>query len=231
LATGRPRLIARAWSEPDLSSGTLGAVIRTELTIQIETGRKDFGRIENGGIENGRIENSGVGGFSPDPSGRRTIGWDGPIVEMLLTALVGDGSTAFVIVAESPSIDWNDLPALAAVPGPDDRTNPAAPPGPNPMDGTASPTPPGTIGTAGAPAVGSGPGDGSDRLGPVVTGERTLGERMLASPGIRSVGGRPAIGPRKVLMVLMPRPSEGIAAPKISPQATPRGDSTPEEPS
>lgn len=184
LAPGRPRLIARAWAEPDLSSGRLAAVMRTELTIQ--------------------IEDAGSGAFSADFSGPRTIASDGPIMASLLTALVSDGSTAFVIVAESPSIDWDELPALAASPGPpgpDSRAETDPPPGPTaPAPGSAE-----QPGASDAPAVPTGPFPDAGLFGPVATGERTLGERMLASPGIRSVDGRPAVGPRKVLLVLMPR--------------------------
>lgn len=211
---GRPRLIARAWAEPDLSSGTLNAVLRTELTIQ--------------------IENAGLGSFSPDLSGPRTIATDGPILERLLTALISDGSTAFVIVAESPAVDWDELPPLPTPPAPGERLDPDAPPGPNPP-AVEPGGPAATPATDPTPGAAPGPAGGPGAFGPVITGERTLGERMLASPGVRSIDGRPAIGPRKVLLVLMPRLPDADAGREplssIQQPTSPRAAGVREEPS
>ena len=62
--------------------------------------------------------------------------------------------------------------------------------------------------------------------GPAGPRARTLGEWMLASPGTPARDGRNAVGPRKVLMVLVPRLT---AAPAQAPPA-PRGQEPTPEP-
>lgn len=190
LEPGRPRLIVRSWIEPDLSSGHATDVVRTELAIQIESARRP--------------------GLLTDSTPGRSIADAGDIIDELIASVVSDGRLAFVIVAESPDIDWSALPeppppvtqstpsvepgtAVGPAPGADPPQNP--PPKPAPGDPQApAPTQPGPDGAQ--PGV---------PYGPATPRSRTLGEWMLSSPGIPARDGRRPIGPRKVLMVLVPR--------------------------
>lgn len=177
LPAGRPRLIARSWIEPDLSRGEPIDVVRTELGIQVETGERRLPRL----------------GTEP---GVATISDDGPVPESLLTGFVGDGSRVLVIVGEDPAVDWSELPE----------------PTPAPASGLGSQGGPGPTGEAGVrPASEVSPTPepsraGGEALGPVPPRERTLGERMLSAPGQPPRDGRPGVGPRKVLVVVVPRP-------------------------
>lgn len=178
LEPGRPRLIVRSWIEPDLSSGLAIEVVRTELAIQIESERR--------------------AGLLTELPANRSIAQAGEILDALLTAVSSDGREAFVIVAESPDVTWADLPEPPA-PASDSATDGGATgPAPGPGDESAATDPGGTEPGPTTPAV---PGP----IGPSGPRTRTLGEWMLASPGTPARDGRNAVGPRKVLMVLVPR--------------------------
>lgn len=90
LQAGRPRLIARSWVEPDLSLGRHRRVVRTELAVQIEGERRT--------------------GLYTDPPAERSIADAGPVLAALRAAHLGVGDEALVIVAESPLVDWSELP-------------------------------------------------------------------------------------------------------------------------
>ena len=188
LEPGRPRLIVRSWIEPDLSSGRAIEVVRTELAIQIESDRR--------------------AGLLTDLPANRSIAQAGEILDALLTAVSSDGREAFVIVAETPGVVWADLPEPPAP-----ASGPAADagvtgPAPEPIEEGAASAPGGTEPGPSGQAV---PG----AVGPSGPRTRTLGEWMLASPGTPVRDGRNAVGPRKVLMVLVPR----LTAP--APSSTP----------
>lgn len=181
---GHPRLIARSWIEPAITDDGPARRLRTELAIQMERARRQA--------------------LLADPADR-TIADAGEIFESLLTAIHADGPTATVIVAEHPGTDWSELPEPPPPPAPAD---PAA--GPQNQSGPAGVIPadptPGDAGDPGADAR-SQPGTrpAPTPPGPVEPAVRTLGERMLAAPGVPAREGRPPVGPRKVILVLIPR--------------------------
>lgn len=185
LPAGRPRLIARSWIEPDLSSGRLVQTVRTELAIQIESDRPALPSLERFG----------------EP---RSIADAGDILQTSITSLLADGSQAFVIVGEDPDIAFDRLPEIAPRPQP----VPAAPPGPSGSDAQGQPTDTAPAGNppqqpAQTPATGA----PEIPLGPVPPRVRTIGERMLSSPGVPPRRGRAGQPPRKVFLVLIPRPA------------------------
>lgn len=90
LPAGKPRLIVRSWTEPDLSGGTLRRVMRVEMGVQIETG--------------------GLSRLLRDADRLRTVSDDGELIEGLLASFVVTGDDAIVLVGESPAIDWDALP-------------------------------------------------------------------------------------------------------------------------
>ena len=93
IPAGKPRLIARAWIEPDLSSGVMRRVVRIEAGVQIETGR----------LPNLLRDSETLG----------TVSDDGVLVEGLLASFAADGGDAIVLVGESPAINWASLPGEA----------------------------------------------------------------------------------------------------------------------
>lgn len=95
LPSGKPRLIARAWVEPDLSAGVLRRVVRIELGVQVEIGRLAS-----------LLENA-------DSLG--TISDDGELLDGLLTSFVADGENAIVLLGESPLMDWGVLSDSSAL--------------------------------------------------------------------------------------------------------------------
>jgi hypothetical protein len=129
----------------------------------------------------------------------------GVIVEPSLTSLTADGRMAIVIVAEDPGVDYAGLPEVVTRPDPltAGSNGPARGDGSVPV--TESPSSPAAFSDA----------TGGGGLGPTPPRERTLGERMLSSPGVAPSGGRPAQGPRKVFVVLVPQ--TGGAAPQAVP--------------
>lgn len=190
---GRARLIARTWTEPDLSTGILRDVVRTDLAVQIESRSRPLPDIT-------RVE------------ARPAITDAGVIVEPSLTSLTADGRMAIVIVAEDPGVDYAGLPEVVTRPDPltAGSNGPATGEGSVPV--TESPSTPAAFSDA----------TGGGGLGPTPPRERTLGERMLSSPGVAPSGGRPAQGPRKVFVVLVPQ--TGNAAPQTVP--TPASSTT-----
>ena len=120
LEPGRPRLIARSWIEPDLSSGQRRDTVRTEFTLQIEHARRPL--------------------LMADPDAERSIADEGTVLDTLLATHTGAGTHALVLIAEDPRTDWTQLPEPAPTPGPDAEvaTIPPSPPPPAPSN-TARP--------------------------------------------------------------------------------------------
>ncbi len=114
LEPGRPRLIARSWIEPDLSTGQRREIVRTEFTLQIEHARRPL--------------------LMADPDTERSIADEGAVLGTLLATYAGTGTHALVLIAEDPEIDWAKLPqpASAAEPSSEDGASPTP----------AAPTPP-----------------------------------------------------------------------------------------
>ncbi len=93
---GRPRLIARSWIEPMLTTSKVVPAVRIDLGIQIETKkRRNDPRLL--GIDRQRL-----------------IEDVGPVLDELMMSMVLDGSHAVVIVGEAPETQWNQLPNSAA---------------------------------------------------------------------------------------------------------------------
>jgi len=109
IPSGKPRLIARAWIEPDLSSGEMRRVVRIEAGVQIEKSRSTE--------------------FLRDSDELRSVSDDGVLIDGLLVSFVADGRNAIVLVGESPAIDWATLPGVLAS---SDSNDESAQPGANP---------------------------------------------------------------------------------------------------
>lgn len=172
ISAGKPRLIARAWLEPDLTTGDLREIVRVEVGLQIEA----IG-------PNAR--------WLGEEPGLRSIGSEGTIVDGLLVSFIAEGTDAIVLVGESPSVEWSELPPLLIEPDPSSED----PVGPSGTETESTTTEPERSTTR--------PGMGS--LGPRAAVLRTVGERMLSAPGVASANGRPGFPPRKVFVVLIPR--------------------------
>lgn len=172
---GNPRLIVRSWVEPGVTDEGPADRLRTELAIQIERQYRPA--------------------LLTDPLAARSIIASGEVIESLLTALHGDGRTAAVIVAEQPEIDWNRLPDI---PPPPQRGVGANGEGPradeDPRERAQGPDEQSPDGPAPA-----------DPVGPGAPRDRSVGEWMLSSPGTPARDGRRPVGPRKVILVLIPR--------------------------
>lgn len=173
---GRARLIARTWTEPDLSTGTLRDVVRADLAIQVESRSRPLPDIT-------QIES------------RPAITDAGLVIESSLTSFTADGRTAIVIVAEEPGVDYASLPEPVARPDP----LAGATAGPGVADSAGPPA-------EAAPATPAAFTPSGTGIGPTPPRDRTLGEWMLSSPGVTPVAGRPGQGPRKVFVVLVPNP-------------------------
>jgi len=186
LPAGRPRLIARAWVEPDLTAGVAREVIRTELGVQIERALRTPGSL---------IEDPGLA----------TIADEGVVAATLLTGFTTDGRDAIVIVGESPAVDWSQLPEPTLASGP---SHDAVGPAPSvPTDAPNIPPPDPTDQQPPSPGVRS-----VTTIGPDAPTERTLGEWMLTTPGVPARDGRPDAAPRRVFVVLIPRTSSPASA-------------------
>jgi hypothetical protein len=194
-----------------MPGGRPRVIARSWIEPQItENERRDVVRTELGvQIEHARRQN-----LLTDPGMERTIADEGHVLHALLTTHIGQGRSAMVLVAENPETDWNELP------------EPAAPP---PESATDSPTESsGTDGSVQDPSLPAPPAAASPPR------QRTLGEWMLSSPAFPAQDGRPAIPPRKVFIVFLPRvrsvPSvdgsvADLSAPVADPSVnTPRGD-------
>ncbi len=129
-----------------------------------------------------QIERPRAATLLDDPAESR-VSDAGPVIEALLVALRAGPGEATILVAEDPAVEWSDLPAPR--PADTDAGDPAADdPGHHPAPPAARPP---------------------DPVGPLPPRERTLGERMLASPGIPPRDGRPRVAPRKVIVAFIPR--------------------------
>ncbi len=132
LPGGRPRLIARSWVEPQIAGDQRRDVVRTELGVQVEQGRRQS--------------------LLADPGLERSIADEGPILHALLTTHTGRGRVAMVLVAEQPGLDWADLPDPLpdALPDGSGSPDPAPPTTPTPTP-TPTPVAPGPVPAASVP--------------------------------------------------------------------------------
>lgn len=176
---GRPRLIARSWTVPNLSERGVERVLRIDLGIQIESARDST--------------------FALLPDQRqRTIDDQGPVLDELLSSVMLRGDHALVIVGEAPDADWADLPEpqqpLAPQPQGDDDQRV----GPGPEDDRPrEPESPQERAPFASP--------GQASIEPRVPALRSLGELMLVAPGSRLMQrGQTRETPKRVVIVLVP---------------------------
>ena len=88
---GRPRIIARSWSEPMLVDDGVRQVLRLDLGVQIEA----------------RGDNQFL--LLPDQR-ERTLDDEGQVIDELLGSVMLRGDRALVIVGEEPGADWSRIP-------------------------------------------------------------------------------------------------------------------------
>ena len=209
---GRPRLIARSWIEPMLTSSDVVPGLRLDFGVQIETkDRKDYAA---------RLRDEGYLGVTRE----RTIEDNGPVFDELLMSTVFDGTQALVILGEAPETNWNDLPDPVSLIVVDDSDSPddvdnleseEAPPKLSPAFG------PGRDDQGGYREVAADRDerasfDGSTSRGPKTLEPskpmgKTLGELMLMSDGSRIVqAGKTRIVPKRVIVILIPRVEGGF---------------------
>ena len=202
---GRPRLIARSWIEPMLTSTDVVPGLRLDFGVQIETkDRKSYAA---------RLRDEGYLGVTRE----RTIEDDGPVFDELLMSMMFDGSQALVILGEAPETNWNDLPELVSliVVDDDDLEGEEVPPKLSPAFG------PGRDDQGGYREVPTGRDErasfdgstsrGSQAYEPSKPRGKTLGEMMLMSDGSRIVqAGKTRIIPKRVIVVLIPRVEGGF---------------------
>lgn len=184
IPAGKPRLIARAWLEPDLSGGELREVVRVEAGVQIETG----------------AGNPWIGGGLGEGPGLRSIGDEGELIEGMLVSFQADGGDAIVLVGEDPGVDWSELPEPIIGGGEAGASSGVGPTGQETGEGQGG-------------SVTGGTRPGGRALGPGTPRLWTVGERMLAAPGSPPRDGRPGTPARKVFVVLIPRVPERAGSP------------------
>ena len=144
---GRPRLLVRAWTTPELTAAGALARLHVDLAVQLTKPQS----------------RSSVWQPAEIPS----VLSEGDLISELRTTKVLDGSTALVLVGVDPSDQWiqDETDGSVAV-----RTTAQSSRGPD------TPLP------------------------------RTLGQRMLSTPGTGSVApGARYVAPKKVLIVLIPK--------------------------
>lgn len=96
IEAGRPRLIARSWSEPMLVEDGVRQVLRLDLGVQIEA--------------------KGDSQFLLLPDQReRTLDDQGQVIDELLSSITLRGDRALVIVGDEPGADWSGIPDPAPV--------------------------------------------------------------------------------------------------------------------
>lgn len=144
---GRPRLLVRAWTTPELTATGAQARLHVDLAVQLTKPQS----------------RSSVW----QPTGIPSVLSEGDLITELRTTRVLDGSTALVLVGVDPSDQWIQ----------------------DEIDGSV--------------AVQSA---AQSSRGPETPLPRTLGQRMLSTPGTGSVApGMRYVPPRKVVIVLIPK--------------------------
>jgi hypothetical protein len=176
VSAGRPRLIARSWTEPVLIDRGVQRQLRVDLGIQIESPPSNA--------------------FELIPEHREpTLDDAGDVIDDLLSTLHLDGSHAIFIVGEAPGEDWADLPSPEAL-SQIGSSDPSI--GPSPEDESTS-EPRGETETV-RPARPTEPA-----FEPSVPRLRSLGELMLVAPGSRVVRANQTRAiPKRVVIVLIP---------------------------
>lgn len=173
---GRPRLIARSWTEPVLDDQGVDRRLRVDLGMQIESTRGSS--------------------FELIPEHREPVLDDaGMVIDELLSSIHLDGSRAIVIVGEVPGKDWDSLPeaqGLADIETRDPTLGPSAEDEATPDSGGGTPPP---ISSGGSRST----------IEPSAPRTRSLGELMLMSPGSRVMrANETRIIPKRVVIVLVP---------------------------
>lgn len=176
VSAGRPRLIARSWSEPVLIERGVQRQLRVDLGMQIESPQSN--------------------GFELIPEHREpTLDDAGDVIDDLLSTLHLDGTHAVFIVGEAPGEDWNTLPAPAGLidSGPADPSL-----GPSPEDES-------TTETREDPEANTRTRAATTAFEPSVPRVRSLGELMLVAPGSRVIrANQTRTIPKRVVIVLIP---------------------------
>ena len=93
---GRPRIIARSWSEPMLVEDGVRRVLRLDLGVQIES----------------KQDNAFM--LLPDQR-ERTLDDQGQIIDELLSTITLRGDRALIIVGDEPGADWSAIPDPAPI--------------------------------------------------------------------------------------------------------------------
>ena len=184
LDAGRPRLIARSWIEPTLSSDDVFGALRLDLGMQIESSRQDAVRLV------------------PE-QGRARLEDEGMVIDDLLGSLTLSGRNAIVIIGEVPGYDWSRLPQPAPESqSVDDGDNGAVGPG---TDEAGSEAKNASDDAAETSVRAIRPVRSGGTIEPTPPSLRSLGELMLIGRGSRIV--RPnetRTLPKRVLVVLIP---------------------------
>lgn len=176
VGAGRPRLIARSWTEPALTDRGVERLLRIDLGMQIEMPRGN--------------------GFELVPEHREpTLDDQGTVIDELLSSIHLDGTHALVIVGEAPGEDWANLPeitGLVDLTGQGDRLGPSA-------DDERDPESTETAGERPGERV------YRDAIEPSAPRTRSLGELMLVAPGSRVIRANESRAiPKRVVIVLIP---------------------------
>ena len=96
IEAGRPRLIARAWTSPQLVDDGVVNTLRVDLGVQIEAGKQSSFTL------------------LPDDQAK-TLDDDGQVIESLFASFTMSGDHALIIVGEQPGADWADLPEPSSI--------------------------------------------------------------------------------------------------------------------
>lgn len=176
VGAGRPRLIARSWTEPALTDRGVERLLRIDLGMQIEMPRGN--------------------GFELVPEHREpTLDDQGTVIDELLSSIHLDGTHALVIVGEAPGEDWDNLPeitGLVDLTGQGERLGPTADDERDPESTETADERPGDRVYR-------------DAIEPSAPRTRSLGELMLVAPGSRVIRANESRAiPKRVVIVLIP---------------------------
>ncbi|TVQ62857.1 MAG: hypothetical protein EA378_03325 [Phycisphaerales bacterium] len=191
---GRFRLLARSWASP-ASSPEGSAGLRVELTPQLAAPSMASDETSHLALWSRRLED--------EPRGP---GWsEGIAFGGLRSSFRSERAMAYLLVPESPEVDWSSLPAPTPPPSVLAQQEAlralrsAVGPEGDPDGGDARGGEDVWAGEDEAPVLGV--------FGPELVGPPTLGEAMLRSLG---PGGRAGAGRLKVVVVLVPHPPESF---------------------
>lgn len=148
--SGRPQMIARVWTTPQVTANGVEALLHLDLGIQMTTPRSAISQWAEPKLP--------------------TVLDDGPLIEELTLSQVLDSSSALVLVGEDPDIVWTLQEQNEEV----------------------------LVEETGSDSVQS--------IGPASPVPRSLGQRMLSTPGTGYIApGMRYVPPKKVVIILIPR--------------------------